>query len=364
MPWYRLTREQAADLVAYLEVLGRETDPGVTDTGLRIGVVLPPASILGASVAMREVITAYARQVNDQGGLYGRQLALSFLTAPDEVASRAGAIRDFIESAQPFALVSSYVAGCEDEIGPYLEANEVPVIGPICLYAGGEPLEHRHVFHILSGLAGQGKALARFAIQRPEIGHRAVLVSRDGDEEVRAVIESVGKLLVAAGWSAPREIAVKDSSKPDWGDLLSADTAGVVFWFAPAAGLDDFYRSATAAGVHPFLLAPSTLAGRELLSAPDAFDGRVFCWFPALPSDQTPVGRDELMKLANDAHFSDGSFTRIALSSAKLLVHGLRQTGREVSREKLVDVLEHLSGYNSEQTPAVSFAALPSTSPK
>lgn len=123
-----------------------------------------------------------------------------------------------------------------------------------------------------------------------------------------------------------------------------------------AAGLDDFYRSATAAGVHPFLLAPSTLAGRELLSAPDAFDGRVFCSFPALPSDRTPVGRDELMKLANDAHFSDGSFTRIALSSAKLLVHGLRQTGREVSREKLVDVLEHLSGYNSEQTPTVSFA--------
>lgn len=180
---------------------------------------------VNVSAVRREIagkLTAYARQVNDQGGLYGRQLALSFLTAPDEVASRAGAIRDFIESAQPFALVSSYVAGCEDEIGPYLEANEVPVIGPICLYAGGEPLEHRHVFHILSGLAGQGKALARFAIRRPEIGHRAVLVSRDGDEEVRAVIESVGKLLVAAGWSAPREIAVKDSSKPDWGDLLSA----------------------------------------------------------------------------------------------------------------------------------------------
>ena len=27
MPRYRLTHEQAADLVAYLEVLGRETDP-------------------------------------------------------------------------------------------------------------------------------------------------------------------------------------------------------------------------------------------------------------------------------------------------------------------------------------------------
>lgn len=180
---------------------------------------------VNVSAVRREIagkLTAYARQVNDQGGLYGRQLALSFLTAPDEVASRAGAIRDFIESAQPFAFGLELRRRVRRRDRTLLEANEVPVIGPICLYAGGEPLEHRHVFHILSGLAGQGKALARFAIRRPEIGHRAVLVSRDGDEEVRAVIESVGKLLVAAGWSAPREIAVKDSSKPDWGDLLSA----------------------------------------------------------------------------------------------------------------------------------------------
>jgi hypothetical protein len=115
---------------------------------------------VNVSAVRREVagkLTAYPRQVNDQGGLYGRQLALSFLTAPDEVASRAGR---FVISSNPLSrspLVSSYVAGCEDEIGPYLEANEVPVIGPICLYAGGEPLEHRHVFHILSGLLARAR---------------------------------------------------------------------------------------------------------------------------------------------------------------------------------------------------------------
>ena len=45
----------------------------------------------------------------------------------------------------------------------------------------------------------------------------------------------------------------------------------------------------------------------------------------------------------------------MALSSVKLLVHGLRQAGKEVSREKLVEILENLYDYNTEQTPAVTF---------
>ena len=45
----------------------------------------------------------------------------------------------------------------------------------------------------------------------------------------------------------------------------------------------------------------------------------------------------------------------MALASAKLLVHGLQQAGKEVSREKLVEILETLYDYNTGQTPAVTF---------
>jgi hypothetical protein len=61
------------------------------------------------------------------------------------------------------------------------------------------------------------------------------------------------------------------------------------------------------------------------------------------------------LKLAGQAPASDGGFSRLALSSAELLAHGLRQAGKEVSREKLVEILESLYSYNTEQTPAVTF---------
>ena len=356
MPRYRLTHEQAADLVAYLEVLGREADPGITENAVKIGVVLPPANGHGSARGIREVIAAFALQVNEQGGLYGRQLQFAFLSAPAEVAARAGAIRDFVETEQPFALISSYLTGCEEEIGRYLDENKVPLIGPIALNAADGPARHRHVFHLLAGLAGQGEALSRFATQLPELKHSAaLLVHREGDDAMSAAKETIGKRLIAAGWPAPRDVVLTEDSTPDWNTLLRGSNIEAVFWFAPAPGLDQLYRAATNAGSHPFLFAPNVLAGPELLSAPPGFAGRIFCSFPTLPSDQTSAGRSELLKLAGEAPASDGGFSRMALASAKLLAHGLQQAGKEVSREKLVEILETLYDYNTGQTPAVTF---------
>jgi ABC-type branched-subunit amino acid transport system substrate-binding protein len=356
MPRYHLTHEQANDLVAYLEVLGRESDPGVTETSLKIGVVLPPAGVTGSAQAIRAVVSAFAAQVNDQGGFYGRELKLSFVISPDEPDARAGAIRDFVETEQPFALISSYMSGCEEEAGRYLEENKVPSIGPISLYAKDKPAARRYVFHLVAGLAGQGEALSRFAVQMPGLRHSAaLLVRREGDDEIRAVPETISDRLVAAGWSAPREVVLAETSAPDWAALLGSGDVRAVFWFAPANGLDEFYQAAAKANKYPFLFAPGVLAGPQLQSAPPGFAGKIFCSFPTLPSDQTSAGKSELSKLASDPQVSDGSFPRMALASAKLLTHGLRQAGKEISREKLVEILEGLYRYNTEQTPAVTF---------
>jgi ABC-type branched-subunit amino acid transport system substrate-binding protein len=356
MPRYRLTHEQAADLVAYLEVLGREPDPGVTDTALKIGVILPPSSSPGSGPGIREIIAAFARQVNEQDGFYGRHLQFAFINAPAEVAARAGAIRDFVEAEQPFALIASYLTGCEEEIGRYLDENKVPLIGPIALNAADGPARHRYVFHLLAGLPGQGEALARFATQRPELKHNgALLVHRENDDAIRPAKEAIGKYLIAAGWRAPREVILTENSTPDWSTLLRGGSVDAVFWFAPAKGLDQFYRDAASAGSYPFLFAPNALAGPGLLAAPPGFAGRIFCSFPTLPSDQTSAGKSELLKLAGEAPPSDGGLSRMALSSAKLLVRALEQAGKEVSREKLVEILETLYDYHTEQTPAVTF---------
>jgi ABC-type branched-subunit amino acid transport system substrate-binding protein len=328
----------------------------VTESAIKIGVVLPPASSTGSGPGIREIVAAFAEQVKEQDGFYGRHLQFAFINAPAEVAARAAAIRDFVEAEQPFALIASYLTGCEEEIGRYLDENKIPLIGPIALNAADGPARHRYVFHLLAGLPGQGEALARFATQRPELKHRgALLVHRENDDAIRAAKETIEKSLVAAGWRAPRDVILAENSTPDWSTLLRGSSVDAVFWFAPAKGLDQFYREAASAGSYPFLFAPNALAGPGLLAAPPGFAGRIFCSFPTLPSDQTIAGKSELLKLAGEAPPSDGGLSRMALSSAKLLVRGLQEAGKEVSREKLVEILETLYDYHTEQTPAVTF---------
>ena len=43
MPRYRMPHKAAEALVAYLKTLGSEPAPGVDDTRVRLGVILPPA---------------------------------------------------------------------------------------------------------------------------------------------------------------------------------------------------------------------------------------------------------------------------------------------------------------------------------
>jgi ABC-type branched-subunit amino acid transport system substrate-binding protein/cytochrome c553 len=348
MPRYQLTHEQAADVIAYLEVLGAEADPGVTATTLKVAVLLPPASVRGGAQAIRVPLAAFVDGVNSTGGLYGRQVNLVFLATPQEVGKRAGAIRTFVEREQPFCLVASFTAGCEEELGGYLEENAIPSIGPLALYGLAEGSRPRQAFQVVAGLAGQGEALASFAAKLPELAHpKALIVRPEDDAAMREVTAGLSKRLIEAGWHEPREAAPEG--------VAAVEHVDAVFWFAPADGLPAFFRAAASAP--PFLFAPSALAGGEFLTAPAGFAGRIFCAFPSLPSDQSAIGRKELQDLTGEATASNGSLARPALASVKLLVHGLRQAGREVSRAKLIDVLETLYSYETEQIPALTFTA-------
>ena len=41
MPKYRMSREDLADLLAYLKRLADDSDPGITDTSIKVGTLLP-----------------------------------------------------------------------------------------------------------------------------------------------------------------------------------------------------------------------------------------------------------------------------------------------------------------------------------
>ena len=129
MPRYALTLDDASDLIAYLKVLGRSADPGLTATTVRIGVILPPEK---EGTIMREALSRHFAQVNRQGGIFGRTIELT----PIEPAGMDGVF-----------------AVCGVDIAAAAKRSSIPAIA--VLGEATEPL-NPYVFYLDSGRATSG----------------------------------------------------------------------------------------------------------------------------------------------------------------------------------------------------------------
>ena len=65
MPRYKLSPEEMADLIAYLKRIDTDLDPGLTDTTVTVGLVLPSSGGLAeVGAAMKDVVAAYFDSIN------------------------------------------------------------------------------------------------------------------------------------------------------------------------------------------------------------------------------------------------------------------------------------------------------------
>jgi ABC-type branched-subunit amino acid transport system substrate-binding protein len=344
----------SGDPVAYQKALDNIFDTGITIQSIKIGVILPPEETFsGMHRALRETLVAAFQKVNDGGGLYGRRILCAFNTAPQ--CARAESFQKFIQQEQPFALVESFIAGSESEINRCVEQDGVPLIGAISLFPGIDAPVNRYVFYLLSGAQGQGEALVSFAAGKQGLRAARSLVVYGEEEGIPAVIDRITKQAETVGWERPQTVDVKEGQ--DWSVLLRNGKIDAVFWLASGEELREFFAEAVVSQVFPLVLAPGAFVGPEIYQAPKQFSGRLFLSFSMLPSDQTKEGEMEFLELARTGEFSQGNLAErlAALSAAKLLIYGLQKAGREVTREKIVEIFEKLYRFETGQTPPLTF---------
>lgn len=141
MPRFVLSQQDAASLVAYLGRLGTLPEPGLNDRTIVLGTI---PSI--AEDPRRLALAAYLAEVNQQSGLFGRNLVLS-----------AGDINDSI-----FAWLAPSIAGDEQRVVNVATAAGVPMVGPLTLRTQAAA-HSRYVFYLDGGIEVEARALAGFA---------------------------------------------------------------------------------------------------------------------------------------------------------------------------------------------------------
>ena len=86
MPRYVMSKEDLADLILYLKRLGKDRDPGISETALVIGATVPNGALAEMGQAVKAVTTAFFAELNSQGGIYNRRVELKLIETAETPA--------------------------------------------------------------------------------------------------------------------------------------------------------------------------------------------------------------------------------------------------------------------------------------
>jgi ABC-type branched-subunit amino acid transport system substrate-binding protein len=360
MPRFNISERDFKALLAYLKKLEFQLDPGVGADTLRLGTLLPSAGPFGeAGRAVQGVLQAYVDKINRSGGIYGRRLELVVAEYAEDRAATRHALRKLVEDAEVFALLSPFAAGIEADLSRLANAAKIPVVGALTLFGDDPRALNQYVFHLLSGVGELAEALALHVGSEPSLKQRAAVLLHPDDGS--GVADAVEAQLQSQGWTQLSRIAFQPGAldAAAVAQALQARAAEAVFVLGPGADIVALARAAAKSAYVPLLLLPGPLAPRTALDLPQEFEGRVLLAYPTIPADQKPDALREYADLFRDAALARGHQTLQvpAYSSAILLIEALKQSGRELTRQKLVAALEAMQGFEPGLVPAVSFNA-------
>ncbi|MDZ5436474.1 ABC transporter substrate-binding protein [Pseudomonas fluorescens] len=350
MPRFVLSMNDQRNLTAYLKRLAEDRDPGLSPNSLHLGTLLPGSGVLseeGATVAA--VLKGCVARINQAGGIHGRQLRLTILDPGPDRASAEKALNQLIEQEQVFALIAPLAPALDAELAPRLEQAGVPLIGPLSLQ--GSAQVSRQIFEPLPGLREQMIALANYAAASLRVLQGPTMITYPDEPGQRLAAEKLARYLQDNAWQNVR-LQARQSAQ----DELPLGSRSV-FYLGSSSGFSRLAERLQTAGQVPYLFAASNQVAGDLLQMPSDFSRRVFLAYPFVPSDWTMAGRLALTQLRESQKLGgEHAVLQVgAFSSMMLLSEGMKQAGRDASREKLVSALEGLHDFDTGLTPLISF---------
>jgi ABC-type branched-subunit amino acid transport system substrate-binding protein len=329
------------------------TEVGVTDTSITIGMTSPLSGPNGAyGTDMKEVISAYFKQINDAGGINGRKLELVAMDDGYETDRAVANTKTLINDKKVFAMIASYgssptTAAMNDAFGP----AKVPLIGTI---SGADSIRqspkdnpnNRYMFNVRASYANETEAIVN---QLVGLGIKNIAVFYQNDGFGKSGLDGVITALKKHN-QAPSAVATVERNSLDVSQAVqtisksNAQAVVMVTLYKPTA---EFVRQMKKANQHPQFMTLSPV-GADLLVKDLGDDARGIGISQVMPypwNDTTPIVRDYQRLLGKDGKFSYYGIEAYVMG--KLMVEAIRKSGgKDLSRDRLISTLESLQNYD------------------
>lgn len=324
-------------------------DPGVSDTSITIGMSAPLSGPNGAyGQDMRQTIQGYFEQVNKSGGINGRKLELITLDDGYETDKTVANTKTLINDKKAFALLAYYGSSPTTEaMNTVFGPARVPLVGTI---SGASTLREsissnangRYMFNVRASYADETEAIVN---QLVSLGLKSIAVfyqndgfGKSGLDGVTAALKKHNLAPSAVGTVERNSVDVSKAVEP----IAKANPQAVVMvtLYKPTAA---FVKAMKKAGQNPMFMTLSPVGTEQLVQelGPEARGIGISQVVPYPWNDVVPVVRD-YQRLSS----KQGSYSYYGMEAylmARTLIEGLRRSGKDLSRDKLITSLEGMN---------------------
>jgi branched-chain amino acid transport system substrate-binding protein len=324
--------------------------PGVTADTVTLGMPVAmsgPVSTIGIPLARGA--EAYFKWVNDQGGIHGRRIRLIIeddRCIPSETLAGA---RKLVERDEVFALFRPLGTRTGAAIIDYAVERAVPVIAP----ASGSSLWiqpfKRTYFNIQPIYFFEGRLMAKYALET--MGAKRIAIFYQNDSYGKEGRDAFVQMLTLNGVRAVADIPYEpgETSFTAHAVRLREANPDLVFVYAIVVPAVSLFREAARLGVRTRWLMTYVLSDPVMFRlAGDLMEGvRAGAWLLDPDGDDPAVvSYRSRLKAAFPAEVP-GGYSISSDASAALMVEGLRRAGRDLSRERFIDAMEGIRGFNA-----------------
>lgn len=323
---------------------------GLTDSILRLGTTVPlsgPAAKDGNE--RQRAAEAIFGRVNANGGIHGRKIEFKILdNKADPVATREN-VRTLIEDEKVFALFNIVGTPTVAAMLPLLKEHGVPLVGAI----NGSMLVRtpliKTVFPVRPSMLDEVEAIAAEVVDTMKIQDVGLFFSEGIGTGARdAVRQALKKRGFELKWSTSHQRGSTEFAKSV--DGFTRSKAKALFLFAPEYDAVGFMKALHAAGNYPQLAAANIVDAETALNkmGKDAEGMLIAGSYPYHRDTSFAIVTEYLadMKKAGFADNQLNSYNFEAYVNLALLIEGLKRTGRDLTREKLIATLEGMKSFS------------------
>jgi len=337
--------------------LAQPKAPGVTDTEVTIGITTPlsgPAAAWSATALGSE---AWAKYVNEQGGVHGRKIKVVMKDDgynPGRAVANVNEMKDSV-----FALVGLLGTAVLNANKDNIAEAKLPVIWPYGnpqVFAKQPKEKNRTVFMVYPDYADEAEFLVQQAAKL--IGAKKVAIFYQNDDYGKGGLEGVkrgiGKLAGSVALSGEVSYEVADRELSTHALKLRESRADAVIFYATATHTAGIIKEMAKVGYQPKIFASFPLGDRHIMFRllGELWEGAYYNVTGGVPGEPEADRIISILLKQEPKLKGRESFAVAGALAMIATVEGLKRAGKNLTREGLVKAMGSFKNWEPDKLTA------------